>query len=66
MKRTATWINNTNTDTSMFDHVIAAACKRGDGVLPEEIADVFELVRTPPGSAAEWRLDFKADDVAGR
>jgi len=56
-----TWINNTNCDTRMFDHLIAAACARGDGVLPEEIADVFELVRTPPGSAAPWRLDLKSD-----
>lgn len=66
MKNRATWINNTNCDVRMFDHVIAAACNRGDGVLPEEIADVFVLVRTPPGSAADWRLDLKPDDVAGR
>lgn len=61
---TALWMNNTGTDVSFADAEISAACLRGDGVLPEEIADLFTLERTPAGSAAAWRLAFKADDVA--
>lgn len=50
--------NCTGADTRMFDREIVAACDNG-GVLPEELADLFELVRLPPGSACEWRLGWK-------
>lgn len=63
MNTNALWVNNSGADLSgPFSSAISEACKRGDGVLPEELADLFDLVRTPAGSAAAWRLDFKNDE----
>ena len=60
------WGNNTNLDLRMFYAVIAEACRNG-GTLPEELADTFELVKTPAVAACEYMLNLlKGDAPAGR
>lgn len=51
------YINNTTADTRQFHAAIVTAIANG-GILPDELIDVFTLTRTPPGSAADWRLDW--------
>lgn len=52
------WGNNTREDLRAFDREIAHAC-RNNGDLPEHLAERFELVRCPPGSAAGWALNYR-------
>ena len=57
MAYTCALINNTGTDTSMFDAVIAAAIANG-GKFDDDYADIFVLISTPPGAVAPYRLEF--------
>lgn len=51
------YVNNTNQDVSGFHSVIMDAIANG-GEFGEDYADVFTLIKTPEGSAAEYVLDF--------
>ena len=51
------YINNTNVDTSDFHAAIIDAIANG-GVFTDDLADIFILVKTPEGSAAEYSLYF--------
>ena len=53
----ALYANNTNADIRLVHHLIVEACKNG-GKLGEDLADVFTLTKTPPGSAVEYVLNF--------
>ena len=51
------YMNNTNQDVTKFHSVIMKAIANG-GVFDEDFADIFKLVKTPEGSAAEYVLYF--------
>ena len=54
-------VNNTTADihgtAGMYEAIVEATKK--EGILPEELEDLFTLTRCPEGSDAEWRLDWK-------
>jgi hypothetical protein len=51
------YINNTNQDIRAFHLVIVEAIKNC-GVFREDYADIFNLRKTPEGSACEWALEL--------
>lgn len=57
MKMKPVYIDNTCSDTRMFHNAIMEAIKNG-GVFNDDLSDIFKLVKTPEGSAAEYRLEF--------
>jgi len=54
---TYSYVNNTCQDVTAVHSVIMTAIENG-GVFGEDFADVFVLVKTPEGSAAEYALYF--------
>ena len=50
-------VNNTGADIRMFDSAIWAAIK-SNGILPDEIADVFLLTSRTVGNEVRWFLNW--------
>ena len=51
------YMNNTSQDVRDFHTVIIEATKN-NGVFADDYADIFQLIRTPEGSCAEWILEM--------
>ena len=51
------YVDNVGGATREFHKAIVEAIANG-GKLPEELADVFVLRKTPAGSACEWAVDW--------
>ena len=66
-------INSTGVDIRPVETAVIAACKTG-GILPEELADIFVLVRVPDGvndlatatGRPCWRLTMRNDAEVAR
>lgn len=58
------YINNTGADVSDFHNEILNAIIH-DGIFTAELAEIFKLTKTPPGSGsdAEWILEFELENA---
>ena len=51
------YVNNTGADVQGHHNAILEAINNG-GAFNDDIADIFKLTKTHPGSAADWVIDF--------
>lgn len=56
----ALYVNNTLSDVTDFHSVIVEAINN-NGQFDDDFADIFTLVKCPPGSTCQWALYFYDD-----